>query len=720
MQKDVANTTAVDGGDALYIQEGGMTAVGGGDVRDEMITEPMSPEAVSEAKAALNRIFDQIFTKAYLEQDEYLQNVIAPNLTLPFQAVVEALQVRQITQDPNVIRAALDESSMVTLEDPSNAGQGITVKLNIKLEQNTIILRDIPQEAKEEDIRTLIAKVPNCPEIVSVRADIGNTWFVVFNNEEDAKTILGALSTLKYNDKPIKGRLKTESIKKSFFTSPIANGAPGTGAPGTTAFFPSEGQMPMVGMPGFHPYFPGYMPNHIGPGGPKYMYSTAPMQVMPSDMNQPVQNMNHRGGGQRRGGKAQGNTVGHHRGIHQGPPGQPGQQFYMQMPPMPTVPVNVQVPRGYMPRPQFMVPHNMQQQQGAARRGDGNGYDYKMGKGQHKQRMDGSNMTGQNQNRHLGGQGQGGVKSREGQQITSDGSGEVRKQKKNKNKKGTQTGEDNGNGNDDLSQSRRNQRNGELSNGRNKGGDGSQVKTQKGKKAPNFNMEADFPTLGDGDVHGTTITEVDVPTATSSTQTSPKAANANVRDWAAALKGGIDKSDSTTLSPDNGSKSNRSPNTTTDGTATRVNNTKSTKDSNTQTPNVPPAPKGTTERLHNAPPPPPTTTTTTTSSTTTSSTGTSASLDKGSVSNTVNSVQQVTFGRWDKDEKEKKTTSNNNNNSNSNSKSKSKSKSKTDGGPPENPTQPTSQSVSPSTSSGSAWSGGKPSFADVMKASVSK
>ena len=208
--------------------------------------EELSAEALVEAKAALNDIFDQIFTKQNIEMDDYLRSAISPNLTMPIEVVLQVPRVREVSTDPNVVRAVLAESSMVTLNNE-------VVKLNFKIEQNTVILRDIPTKTREEDVRAIFESVSNCPEITELRSDIGDTWYVTFNSEEDAKQALSGLPGCKFNDKAVKGRLKTESIKKSFYSPTYGgpnNGTPGAGGgPGPGGFFGEPGQMPVPPMP---------------------------------------------------------------------------------------------------------------------------------------------------------------------------------------------------------------------------------------------------------------------------------------------------------------------------------------------------------------------------------------------------------------------------------------------------------------------------------------
>ena len=53
--------------------------------------------------------------------------------------------------------------------------------------------------------------------IKSVRSDVGDTWFVTCSSEADATSIILALRNRQFDGKPIKARLKSENILRSFF-----------------------------------------------------------------------------------------------------------------------------------------------------------------------------------------------------------------------------------------------------------------------------------------------------------------------------------------------------------------------------------------------------------------------------------------------------------------------------------------------------------------------
>jgi hypothetical protein len=93
------------------------------------------------------------------------------------------------------------------------------IKSNLKPEQNTIILRDVPAGSTEADIRGIfnaasLSDGSPCPPVQTAREDIGETWFVTFASEADARLALQAISFSEIGGIKVKARLKTESMAK--------------------------------------------------------------------------------------------------------------------------------------------------------------------------------------------------------------------------------------------------------------------------------------------------------------------------------------------------------------------------------------------------------------------------------------------------------------------------------------------------------------------------
>ena len=116
----------------------------------------------------------------------------------------------------------------------------------------TIILRDIPSDAPEEEVREIF-NYENCRPITSIRSEMGNNWFITMETEEDAKDTLLDLRVKKrlFRGESVKGRLKSESIVKSFYP-----------------YQPALPPVPIVPFAGFMPPPPMMFPFPVNPEMP--------------------------------------------------------------------------------------------------------------------------------------------------------------------------------------------------------------------------------------------------------------------------------------------------------------------------------------------------------------------------------------------------------------------------------------------------------------------
>lgn len=96
------------------------------------------------------------------------------------------------------------------------------IKPNIKSERNTIILREIPSATEPAQVEAIFE---GCGKVASVRSDVGDTWFVTMDSEEEAVQTLLALRSKTFNNAPLKARLKSENILKSFYPTQAAESA---------------------------------------------------------------------------------------------------------------------------------------------------------------------------------------------------------------------------------------------------------------------------------------------------------------------------------------------------------------------------------------------------------------------------------------------------------------------------------------------------------------
>jgi hypothetical protein len=76
--------------------------------------------------------------------------------------------MKSLTQDESVVRSALQHSTVVTIVEDR-------IKALTKFGRSTIILREIPTDADEKEVREIF-NYEKCKPIISIRSDIGDTW----------------------------------------------------------------------------------------------------------------------------------------------------------------------------------------------------------------------------------------------------------------------------------------------------------------------------------------------------------------------------------------------------------------------------------------------------------------------------------------------------------------------------------------------------------------
>ena len=92
----------------------------------------------------------------------------------------------------------------------SLSSDGSFVRLNIPVERKTLILRDVPAEVTEKEIRELLSQF----DVKQLKREVESIWFVVFDNEDSALHALEALQSKSLGGKPVKVRVKSEFYKK--------------------------------------------------------------------------------------------------------------------------------------------------------------------------------------------------------------------------------------------------------------------------------------------------------------------------------------------------------------------------------------------------------------------------------------------------------------------------------------------------------------------------
>lgn len=165
--------------------------------------------AGEELKDAIKRQVEFYFSRANLANDAFLVSQMNSQMYVPIETIIGFQKIKQLTDSVELLVESILDSTVVVLNETKDA-----IKPNVKSERNTIILREIPSATKPEDVQAIF---DGCGEVLSVRSDVGDTWFVTLASEDEAVKTLLALRNKTFNDAPIKARLKSENVLKSFY-----------------------------------------------------------------------------------------------------------------------------------------------------------------------------------------------------------------------------------------------------------------------------------------------------------------------------------------------------------------------------------------------------------------------------------------------------------------------------------------------------------------------
>lgn len=201
----------------------------------------------STEESLLTAVRNQVeyyFSKENLRNDAYLVSQMDAHNSVPLSIVMKFAKLSALTQDEAIVQKALETSNSVTFQDGR-------LRPIIKSGRSTIILREIPSDAPEDEVKEIFS-YPGAKPIISIKSEIGDTWFITVESEEVAKDTILDLKLKKrtFRGGPVKARLKTEAAVKSFFP--------------TTKVIPPPNFIPM-GYPGFIPEMGYGYPNVVMP-----------------------------------------------------------------------------------------------------------------------------------------------------------------------------------------------------------------------------------------------------------------------------------------------------------------------------------------------------------------------------------------------------------------------------------------------------------------------
>jgi len=185
--------------------------------------EPAAGKIKLEGEALKDAIKKQVeyyFSRENLCQDAFLVSKMDAQHFVDVAIIADFKMVKLLTTDTDLILSCVAGSDKVIVDAPNKKMKPVAVNA-----RTTLILRNIPTDAAEAEVRALITG-DKWPKIVSLRSDVGDNWFVSFETEEHTKTALAMAKDKKFKDKSISCAIKSENLLKG-----LQPGSPPKGGP---------------------------------------------------------------------------------------------------------------------------------------------------------------------------------------------------------------------------------------------------------------------------------------------------------------------------------------------------------------------------------------------------------------------------------------------------------------------------------------------------------
>eukprot|EP00658_Telonema_sp_P-2_P009078 TRINITY_DN13432_c0_g1_i9.p2 TRINITY_DN13432_c0_g1~~TRINITY_DN13432_c0_g1_i9.p2 ORF type:complete len:179 (+),score=52.08 TRINITY_DN13432_c0_g1_i9:279-815(+) len=164
------------------------------------------------------------------------------NMWVPVSVICSFKMIQSlIGTDEDALLDCIKESTTVVLDAPNRR-----IRPHFKNERNTVMLREVPQDTPQAEIRALFGV--HAEHIANIRPEIGDNWYVNFEDEEQAMAALELLQFggVTFNGQSVRARIKSENLVRSFIASQQATdnssstlteiGGPGPSTSGTVSY----------------------------------------------------------------------------------------------------------------------------------------------------------------------------------------------------------------------------------------------------------------------------------------------------------------------------------------------------------------------------------------------------------------------------------------------------------------------------------------------------
>lgn len=212
----------------------------------------MSAVTPGDAEALVAKVqetLEGLLSKKNLVRDQFLAGNMNPQMYIPILVLLAHEKLANVGATEEAVSAAATASARLGIDDAKTM-----VRPLLKSKRNVIILRDMPDETTEEEVRAIFPSGPHADKIKTVKAEVNNAWFVKFDLDEGTQDVVLWLRSQKFKGQTVNASIKSEHFLRSFF--PLHQAGGGQGPPQMGGFPPPMFMGPEgmdLGMMGFPP-----------------------------------------------------------------------------------------------------------------------------------------------------------------------------------------------------------------------------------------------------------------------------------------------------------------------------------------------------------------------------------------------------------------------------------------------------------------------------------
>jgi len=177
--------------------------------------EEKKTEEVIVDKDAIRQRLEELLGKQNLAEDAFILQNMNAQMYIPLTVLAQHHSLcilGEVDVVTSIAKELAQNSEKFALDE-----DGTMIRPVLKPRRNTLILRDLPDDFPEDELKELFNSCPVSESFCSLKPDVNNTAFASFETDEAAQSAALWLRSQKLQGSEIKCAIKSEQFVRSFF-----------------------------------------------------------------------------------------------------------------------------------------------------------------------------------------------------------------------------------------------------------------------------------------------------------------------------------------------------------------------------------------------------------------------------------------------------------------------------------------------------------------------